>query len=161
MVSLLIALTVALQPDTTVVLGLVERDLTGDGKPEILRVLGVGPTMDNLDATFTIASAGRTIYRFTLEPLSRTVGFDAGRQVITAEQQRARIAEFGRWFFAEEHFQRPADFVDGLRVMARSRVPDIPSVIARDRQASDTRNGSDIWEEILKSPVTAEMSGAS
>jgi hypothetical protein len=36
------------------VLGLVERDLTGDGKPETLRVVGVGPPVDNLDATFTI-----------------------------------------------------------------------------------------------------------
>jgi hypothetical protein len=154
MVSLLIASTVALQPDTTVVLGLVEKDLTGDGKLEILRVLGVGPTMDHLDATFTIESTGRTIYRFKLEPLSRTVGFDAGRQVISAEQHRARLREFGRWFFAEEKFQRPAEFVDGLRVMARLRVPEIPGVIARDRQASDTREGSEIWEEIMKSPVT-------
>lgn len=65
---LLIAWTVWLQPDTTVVLGLVERDLTGDGEPETLRVVGVGATIDNLDASFTIESAGKTIYRFKLTP---------------------------------------------------------------------------------------------
>ena len=102
---LLIASIVALQADTTVVLGLVERDLTGDGEPEILRVVGVGPTIDNLDVTFTIESAGGTIYRFELAPLTRTVGFDADRHVVSEEEHRARIKEFGRWFFAEEKFQ--------------------------------------------------------
>lgn len=145
-VSLLVALAVMLQPATTVDLGMVERDLTGDGKPEILRVVAaraaraagaVGPALDNLEATFTIESGGRTIYLFRLEQL-----------------QRARVSEFSRWFFADEKFQRPAQFVDTLGAMARLRVPEIPSVIDRDRQASETRNGSEIWEEILKSPVT-------
>lgn len=151
---LLIASTVLLQRDTTVVLGLVERDLTGDGEPETLRVIGVGRTIDHLEPTFTIESAGRTIYLFKLAPLTRTVGFDAGRQVISAEQHQVRLKEFGRWFFAEEKFQRPAEFVERLRAMARLLVPEIPDVIARDRQASDARDGSEIWEEILKSPVT-------
>jgi hypothetical protein len=151
---LMIASAVSLQPDTTVVLGLVERDLTGDGAPETLRVVGVGPTIDNLDATFTIESAGKTVYRFKLEPLTRTVGFDAGRQVLSAEQHRTRLTEFRQWFFAEEKFQRPSEFVDSLRVMARLRVPEIPDVIARDTQPSDTRDGDAIWEEILNSPVT-------
>jgi len=151
---LLIASAVSFQPDTTVVLGLVERDLTGDGKPETLRVVGVGPTIDNLDATFTIESAGKTIYRFKLERLTRIVGFDAGRQVLSAEQHRARLTELRQWFFAEEKFQRPAEFVDSLRVSARLRVPEIPDVIARDKQPSDTRDGGEIWEEIRKSPVT-------
>jgi hypothetical protein len=145
---------VALQADTTVLLGLVERDLTGDGELEILRVVGVGPTTDNLAVTFTIESAGRTIYRFELAPLTRTVGFDAGRHVVSAEEHRARIKEFGRWFFAEEKFQRPAEFLEGLRGSARGRVAEIPEVIARDRQASDTRAGSVIWQELLESGVT-------
>lgn len=38
--------------------------------------------------------------------------------------------------------------------MARLRVPEIPDVIARDKQPSDRRDGGEIWEEILKSPVT-------
>jgi len=153
MVSVLIAL-VALQPDKPVVLGLVERDLTGDGKAEIVRVSGVATTMDSFDVTLTIESAGTIIYRVGLRPVSRTVGFDAGGQVISAGQQQKRLSEFGRSFFAEEKFQRPAEFVDGLRRAAPLRVAEIPGVIARDRPASETRNGSEIWEEILKSPVT-------
>ncbi len=151
--SFLIALTTALQANTTVVLGLAERDLTGDGKPEILRVVGVGPTLDMLDTTFTIESAGRTVYRFKLAPLTRT-SFDAGRREISAEQHRARLSEFGQWFFAEGKFQGPAEFVDRLHVEARLRVAEIPDVIARDRQAADTRDGSVIWQEIRKAPVT-------
>lgn len=99
---LLIASAVSLQPDTTVVLGLVERDLTGDGKPETLRVVGVGPTIDNLEPTFTIESAGKTIYRFKLERLTRTVGLNAGRQALSAEQHRARLTELRQWFFAQK-----------------------------------------------------------
>ena len=151
---LLIASTALLQADTPVVLGGVERDLTGDGQPEILRVVGVGPTIDNLDLTFTIESAGRTIYRSRLAPLTRTAGCDAGRHVVSAEEHRARIEEFGAWFFAEEKFQRPAEFVDSLRVHARGRVAEIPDVIARDREASDIAAGSVIWQEIQNSLVT-------
>ena len=57
-ISLLIASTVVLQADATIVLGMIERDLTGDGKPELLRVVGVGPTIDNLDVTFTVENDG-------------------------------------------------------------------------------------------------------
>ena len=142
-----------LQADPSVVLGLVERDLTGDGKPEILRLVGVGP-IDNLAVTFTIEAAGKTIYRFDMAPLTRTVGFDAGRQVISAEAHRARIKEFGPWFFAEEKFQRPDEFVAWLGGAARLRLAEIPEVIARDRQVSDTVDVSVIWQEIQKAPVT-------
>lgn len=151
---LIIASTVWLQRDTTVTLGLVERDLTGDGKPETLRVVGVGPTIDNLDVTFTIESEGKTIYRFKLTWLTRDVGFDAGRRLLSAEQHRARLEEFQRWFFAKEKFQRPTEFVESLRVMAHLRVDEIPDVIARDRSPSETRDGGEIWKEILNSPVT-------
>ena len=144
----------AFQPRTTIVLGSLERDLTGDRQPEILRVVGVGPTRDNLDVTFTIESAGRTIYRFNLAPLTGTVGFDAGRHVISADEHRARIKEFGQWFFAQEKFQRPDEFVDSLRLRAPGRVAEIPDVIARDRQASDTAPGRVIWQEIQSAPIT-------
>jgi hypothetical protein len=152
--SLLIASTVWLGPDTTVVLGLVERDLTGDGKPEILRVVGVGPAIDTLDATFTIESEGKTIYRMKLAPLTRSVGFSGGRRRLSAAEHRARLAEFPQWFFAKEKFQRPAEFVDSLRAMSRSGVAEIPAAIARDRQPSETRDGAEIWKEIRSSPVT-------
>ena len=150
----LVVSLVALQSETKVVLGEVQRDLTGDGKPEVLRVLGVGPTIDSLAATFTIESAGRTIYRFELVPLTRTVGFDGGRRTVSAEQHRARIKEFGRWFFAEEKFERPDQFVNSLVRKAPRRVAEIPHVIEHDRRVSDTVAGSEIWLEIQKAPVT-------
>ena len=135
--SLLIASILWLRPDTTFVLGHVERDLTGDGKPETLRVVGVGPTVDNVDVSFTIEAEGKTLYRFKLAPLNRT-----------------GVEDFRRWFFAKEKFQRPAEFVDDLRLMARLRVAEIPAAIARDRPPSETRDGSEIWDEILNSPAT-------
>lgn len=141
-----------LQPEP-IVPGLVERDLTGDGKPEILRVMGVGPT-DNLALTFTIEAAGRTVYRFELAPLTRTVGSEAGRHELSLEEQRTRIEAFGRWFFAEDKFRRPDDFVTWLRAAAPGRVADVPAVIARDRQASESVAGSVIWEEMQHAPVT-------
>lgn len=148
------ALAVVLQPETTITLGQVERDLTGDGRAELLRVVGVGQTIDNLNAEFTIESAGTIAYRFKLQPLTRTIGFDAGRRVLSAEEHRVHLKAFGQWFFAEHKFQRPAEFVDGLRVSAPGRLAEIPDVITRDRQNSDTRAGSEIWEEIVKSSAT-------
>jgi hypothetical protein len=85
--------------------------------------------------------------------MTRTVG----RQVLSAEQHRIRLTEFRQWFFADGKFERPAEFVDSLRVTARLRVAEIPDVIERDRQPSDARDGGEIWEEILKSPVTIHV----
>jgi hypothetical protein len=142
------------QADTTVILGLVERDLTGDGKPETLSVVGVGRTLDSLAVTFSIESSGRTIYRFPLAPLTRTVGFDAGRRTVSAEEHRARLKEFGPWFFAEGKFQSLSAFVDSLRVWARGRVAQIPEVIARDRQPTDSVSPILIWEDIQNTAGT-------
>ena len=146
--SALIGSMMALQADKPVTVGQIERDLTGDGEPEILRLVGVGPTMDNLSVTFVIESAGRTIYRFQLAPLTRGAG------VLAAEDPRARIKDYERWFFGEEKFQRPEEFVDSLRVQARERALQIADVIASDRQASDTVAGRVIWDEIRNAPVT-------
>ena len=148
------AFTSALQADTIVVLGHAEKDLTGDGKSEILRVVGVGPTIYDLGVTFTIESAGKTIYQYDMGRMTRTVGYDAGRHVISEEQHRARIKEFGSWFFGKEKFQSPQEFLESLRVEARGHVPDIPSVIDRDREASDKVPGNVIWDEIQKAAVT-------
>jgi hypothetical protein len=46
LMSILIALCRLLQEPTRVVLGQAERDLTGDGIPEMLRVVGVGPSIE-------------------------------------------------------------------------------------------------------------------
>jgi hypothetical protein len=116
--------------------------------------VGVGPSADNLAVTFTIASAGRTIYRYDLWPMTRVAGFDAGRHVLSAEQHRARLEEFGPWFFGAEKFERPDEFVANLRKQAPARAAEIPEVIERDRASADTVAGDDIWREIRTAPVT-------
>jgi hypothetical protein len=154
------ALFVFALADTTVVLGQLERDLTGDGKPEVLRVVGVGRSVDSLEVTFTIASGASgadTIYRARLAPLTRTVGYDAGRRLLSATEHRDRLAEFGRWFFEPRKFTSPAAFVDELRAMAPGRVVEIPEVIERDRSRSDARSGADIWTELSRAPITVFM----
>ena len=136
-----------------VVLGQVERDLTGDGQPEILRLAGAGP-IDNLSVTLTIEAAGRTLYRFELPPLTRTVGFDAGRRVISADEHRERVKRFGPWFFGDDRFQRPDAFVAALRTAAPGRLAEIPEVIARDGPLSSTAAASMIWQDIQTAAVT-------
>ena len=74
--------------------------------------------------------------------------------MVSAEEHRVRIKEFGRRFFAEEKFQRPTEFLESLRASARARVAEMANVIARDRPASDTRAASAISQEILESQVT-------
>ena len=150
--TFLMALTSALQANTTVLLGHAERDVTGDGKPEILRVVGVGPSIYDLGVTFTIESAGTTIFRYDLGRMTRTVGYDAGRHVISEEQHRARIKEFQQSFFDEKKFMRPQEYLDFLRDHAREHIAEIPNLIGR--QASDTLTGSVIWESMLNSPIT-------
>ncbi len=150
---LLLASAVSLQVSTTLVLGRVERDVTGDGKPEILQVVATGP-IENLDPVFTIQSAGRTIYTYKLLPLTPTVGFDGGKRAISLAQHKARLEEFGSWFFDAGKFQRPSEFVEDLRVSARLHVPEIPNTIAGDQSSSETRTGTEIWDEILNSRVT-------
>ena len=148
--ALLMASTLALQADTTVVLGHTERDLTGDGKPEILRVVGVGPSIYDLGVTFTIESAGKTIYRYDMRRMTRT----ADRHVKSPAQYRAWIKEYGQSFFLEKKFTRPQEFVEFLRASARGHIAKIPTVIERDRLPSDQVPGSVIWAEIQQAPVT-------
>jgi hypothetical protein len=129
-----LALSVPTQPDTVMVLGMVERDLTGDGQQEVLRVVGVGDSVDSLAVTFTIESSGRILFRTALEPLTRTVGYDAGRRRISAAEHLARLDEFDDWFFAESKFMRPDAFVARLRRSGERHVALIPDVIDRDRR---------------------------
>jgi hypothetical protein len=150
---MLIVSSAALQNNTTVVLAHAERDLTGDGKPEMLRVVGVGATIDDLGATFTIESGGRTIYRFDMGRISRAVGYDGSRQVLSPRQHRERIEEFGALFFDQKKFEPPAAFVKSLQRISRSAVAEIPRVIERDRDVSDSVAGSAIWQEISSAPV--------
>ncbi len=80
---------------TTVGLGTVERDLTGDGLPEILSLIGRGQTIDSMEVTFLITSAGVALYD-TRWHVTRTVGFDAGRRQLSAAEHRARLKDLGR-----------------------------------------------------------------
>src|SRR5947199_7874391 len=101
MIATLLATVLATTPvlsDTTVRLGTVERDLTGDGVPETLSLTGRGQTVDSLEVTFTITSSGRTVYERKW-PMTRAIGFDAGRRLLSAAEHRARLNEFGRSFF--------------------------------------------------------------
>jgi hypothetical protein len=155
--------TIPTRTDTVIVLGMVERDLTGDGQPEVLRLTGVGQSMDSLDVTFVIESSGDTLYREQLEPLTTVVGFDAGRRKLSPSEHRAQLDEFDDWFLDTAKFMRPEEFVERLRRSAAWHIAEIPDVIARDRrrQASslpgarlDSAEAVDVWNEIQSSGVT-------
>jgi hypothetical protein len=131
-----IAFVVALQADTVVVIGMAERDLTGDGQPEVLKLVGDGRSVDSLDVTFSIESAGATVYRVRLAPMTRTVaqGFARSRRRLSRAQYREQRAEFGKWFFGPTKFKRPSEFLKDWG--GPGRIARIPSVIARDRKFS-------------------------
>jgi hypothetical protein len=145
------AFMLALQAETNLLLGSIEKDLTGDGRPELLRVIGVRSKEDHVEATFSIEAFGQTIYQYKLAPLTRTVGFDAGQRAISAEEYEKRLRDFGRWFFASEKFQSPSAFIARILPAMNAKIAE---VIERDRPASDSRSAREIWDEISQSPVT-------
>ncbi len=168
-------------PDTVVTLGMIERDLTGDGVPEVLRLVGVGKTIDSLSVTFSIESSGRVLYTLTF-PVSRIIGFDAGRRRLSDEEYQTHLREFGGWFFGPEKFMTPGQFLAKLRENGPSHIAEIPELISRERayqravdslvsrghpvdQAKreapmdweapyDTASARAIWDEIQRSGVT-------
>jgi hypothetical protein len=133
---LLLALGLGLhvQADTVFILASAERDLTGDGATEVLRLVAAGQSIDSLEVTFVIEASGRTVLRTRLSPVTRAVGFDADRRVLSPAQHRARLDDFGAWFFHEDHFMQPAEFIEELRRQAPGRVQLIPEVLGRDRR---------------------------
>lgn len=178
----LFALGMAVQADTIMILGRIERDLTGDGQPEVLQLIGSGQSSDSLNVIFLIESSGEIIFRAHLQPLTRTVGYDAVRRRLSSNEHRARINAFGGWFFDDTQFMRPDEFVEMLLASGRLHVPRIPEVIARDRRRQlvidslvaagrspseirhnapllvavqpDTTRGARTWEEIQSTGVT-------
>ena len=156
--------------DTVVTLGMVERDLTGDGRPEVLRLTGVGQPSDSLDVTLVIESSGDTLFQTRLLPLTRRVGFDAGRRTLSPAEYRTRLDQYGAWFFGNDKFERPVEFVEQSHI--RPRVAGIPYVIARDRRRqlidslraagrpaseagpNDSADAVDAWERIQNSGAT-------
>lgn len=138
----------------TVVIGRVDRNLTGDGKPEVLRLVGTGKSIDSLDVTLTIQSGGVTVYRMAIGPLTRREGFDASSRMRTRAEQRKWLAEFPRWFFDKDKFRKPAAFLDSWRSQGE-HVDELPGVIARDGGFyPDTVRAKSVWAEIRRSGVT-------
>ena len=138
-------------PDTTVTLGVVRRDLTGDGVPETLSLTGRGQTIDSLEVTFAITSSGRTLYE-TRWRVTRVVGFDAGRRVLSAAEHRARLKELSGAFFADPKFMSPDGFVTRWRAQAPGRVGEIPEVIVRE--TGDSSSARRVWDEMRRAGIT-------
>jgi hypothetical protein len=137
MIYWLVLLAVASTPlpaDTVFTLGSAQRDLTGDGTPEVLRLVAKGPNLDSLAVTFTIESSGQVLFDLQLFPLTRASGVYAGRRGLTPAQHRARLAEFPEWFFGEGKFLKPPDFVRQWQQQGPRHIALIPDVIARDHR---------------------------
>ena len=156
--AVFVASIFALQADTVVVIGMAERDLTGDGQPEVLKLVGDGRSVDSLDVTFSIESAGATVYRARLFPMTRMVGFGRSRRRLSRAQYREQRAEFGKWFFGPTKFKRPPDFVKTWGGQASGRLAQVPRVIARDRKFSTT---VDSLVALGHSPIEAERTAQS
>jgi len=147
--------SLALGTDTTVLIGEARRDLTGDGRPETIRIVGVGQSIDSLEVTLTITADADTLYRQRMVPLTLTVGYDAGRRRITRVEHRVRIRELGSFYFDDRKFMAPAQFVERLRDSAPGRVREIPETIARDgRFPTDTARAAAIWGEMQRTTIT-------
>jgi hypothetical protein len=122
------------QADTTLVLGLAERDLTGDGRPETLRVIARGRTADSLSVTFTIESSGAVVYQTDLSPITRVVGLDAGRRASSQADRESLLRYYKVDFFGESKFTTPAEFLSWLERSAPGRIAEIPVVLGQDRR---------------------------
>ena len=153
---ILAAITTALvvglaAPDTAVAFGVVSRDLTGDGIPEVLTLTGTGASLDSLDVGFTIESAGSTLYSRAWR-LTRA-GFDPRRRLTDAEY-RSRLDEYGSWFFEDSRFMSPVRFLAWLRDSSPSHIDRIAEVIARDMTPSDTGRANQVWTAMQAAGVT-------
>ena len=145
----------ALKSDTTVRLGSVRRDLTGDGSPEDLTLIGVGQSIDSLIVTFTIETRGQTLFRLELAPLTRRIGYDGRRRLRTPAEQRAYVAEYGRWFFGDSKFTAPSAFEKKWRANAPGHVDAIPSILAKSAGfGADSLRGAELWREMQRGGVT-------
>jgi hypothetical protein len=152
MVQLLLPVFLALPvaPDTVITFGTVARDLTGDTIPEVLTLTGRGP-FDDLAVSFTIQTAGQTIYSRTWRLARRR--HDGGPRPTEAEY-RTRVAGYGEWFFADSKFMSPERFVANLRSSARLHIPLIPEVISHAMTPRDTTRARVIWNQMQAAGIT-------
>jgi hypothetical protein len=107
-----------------------ERDLTGDGRADVLRLIGRGRTVDSLGVTFSIESSGRIVFELRCSPLTRTVGLDARRRRLSPSAHRTRLREYGVWFLEDGKFTSVDGFVGWLRDAEPRHVALVPHVIA-------------------------------
>ncbi len=141
-------------PDTTVDLGTVRRDLTGDGVPEVLRLAGSGRTLDSLSVVFSIESGGQVVFADTF-PLTRVVREPGIPGRMSDAQYRAHLAQFGRSFFDAGKFTTPAQFLAELRESGSAHIAEIPELIGSERRRpNDTASGETVWKEIQRAGVT-------
>lgn len=147
--------------DTVVVLGSRSVDMTGDGQPELLQVVGAGESLDSLDVTFSIIASDQVLYSDRLRTMTPTAGFDAGRRTLSPEDYRRRLAEFEARFFAEQKFLTTDEFIEKLRGRASRHIHQIQRVIARDGEGSmDLEKADAVWEDIQgRALVVFEYSG--
>ena len=109
--------------------GVKERDLTGDGRADVLRLIGRGRTVDSLGVTFSIESSGRIVFELRCSPLTRTVGLDARRRRLSPSAHRTRLREYGVWFLEDGKFTSVDGFVGWLRDAEPRHVALVPHVI--------------------------------
>jgi hypothetical protein len=129
-----IVAVLAMQLDTTVSLGRVERDLTGDGQPETLRIVGTGISIDSLDVTFYIESSGRVLFQRRLAPVTRSQGFGSRRRRLSDAEYRDRLETYARWFFDAGKFMQPEAFIEFVQRNAPGRLAAVAHVIERSRK---------------------------
>ena len=137
--------------DTTTTFGVVERDLTGDGIPEVLTLSGTGSSIDSLEVSFTIQSSRRNLYSLTWR-LTRA-SFNPRRRISDAEL-RTHLTEYGKAFFADSKFMSPTGFRSWLRTSARLHISETPEVIAREMTPNNLPRARTIWGEMQAVGVT-------
>jgi len=136
--------------DTSLVLGSTSVDLTGDGNLEVLELLGEGPSLEELRVTLLIRSAGAVLYRAPLAPVTPTVGYDAGRRRLSPSEYQKYLSDLGGFFFAEEKFLTPSDFLGKWQQSGSLHIGEISTVIARDIGGALDK-GSQVWGEVQTS----------
>jgi hypothetical protein len=150
-------------PDTALVLGSREIDMTGDGRPETLVLLGIGPSLDSLDLTFQIIADDRIVFAAAMRPLTRRIVADGQPRFRTPSEQLDYVAEYGRSFFADSRFVPAPRFLESYNRGTNPPSRRIPDVIARHRvayranplggldlgPAADTTGAGSVLQEIL------------
>jgi len=154
MIISLFLITLVLPPsprDTSITFGIITRDLTGDTIPEMITLTGEGQSIDKLAISFTIRSSGQPLYTRTWR-LARA-NYDGGGRPTEAEH-RARVSEYGRWFFDDRKFMSPERFLTNLRSSARLHIPLIPEVISHQMTQPDSTRARMLWEQMQTAGIT-------